>query len=250
MHAVIGGTHMTSWAGLEPLRVEQFDTPYGSASAPIAIGRLAGREFAFLPRHGDPHRLAPHKINYRANLWALRELGVHTVLAIGTTGGIAPGLGAGSIVCPDQVVDYTWGREHTFSDASTDAPVVHVDFTHPFTEAVRAELLGAALECRVPLVDHGCYGCCNGPRLESAAEIRRLAQDGCDLVGQTLMPEAGLAREAGLAYAALCPVVNPAAGLGESRQGIVREKLKATREAATEQVRQIVLCFAQRLGGA
>ena len=248
MHAVIGGTHMTAWPGLRIERVAVLDTPYGKPSAPVTIGAVAGQSFAFLPRHGDPHHLPPHKINSRANLWALRECGVRSVLAIGTSGGIAQAFGPGVLVCPDQIVDYTWGREHTFSDASSAAPVVHVDFTHPFSAGLRGALLAAARSAAIELVDGGCYACCQGPRLESAAEIRKYARDGCDLVGQTLMPEAGLAREAGLEYAALCPIVNHAAGLGDSHAGIVRANLKATREAATVRVMQIVLRFAEQLG--
>jgi 5'-methylthioadenosine phosphorylase len=178
-------------------------------------------------------------------VWALRELGARSVIAICTTGGVDEAFGPGTIVCPDQIVDYTTGREHTYSDGLDGRPVEHVEFTLPFGDGLRRRLLAAAGDCGVTVVDGGCYGCVNGPRLETAAEIRMLARDGCSLVGQTMMPEAGLAREAGLEYAALCPVVNHAAGVGSSRQGIERSVLRATREATMERVMQVLLAFAR-----
>lgn len=244
MDAVIGGTKITSLPGLTDLRVEQLETPYGPPSGPITIGRLAGNKIAFLPRHGDPHALAPHRINYRANLWALRELGVTQVVSIATVGGIRAEFGAGVLVVPDQIIDYTHGRDDTFHDGTDGEPVHHIDFTHPYSQALRLRLLAAAQAAGEVLFDGGCYGCCNGPRLETAAEVRRLAQDGCDLVGQTGMPEAALARELGLDYAAICPVVNPAAGLGDSKHEISRAELAATREAAVTRIIRILAVFA------
>jgi 5'-methylthioinosine phosphorylase len=245
LYAVIGGTQTISLSVLEHLRSMTVETPYGPPSGAITIGAIAGREFAFLPRHGNPYMLAPHRINYRANVWAMRELGVRGIVAICTTGGIGAAFGPGSIVCPDQIVDYTWGREHTFCDGREGKPVEHVEFTHPFDAALRRDLLAASLAAGVEVADGACYGCVNGPRLETAAEIRVLARDGCDLVGQTMMPEAGLAREAGLEYAALCPVVNHAAGVGLSERGIERSTLKATREATMVRVMQVLLAFAE-----
>ncbi len=244
MHAIIGGTQTITLPVLEGVRSEVVETPYGMPSGAVSIGSIGGRDFAFLPRHGNPHMLPPHKINYRANLWALRKLGVTSVVAICTSGGLADRFGPGTIVCPDQIIDYTWGREHTLSDGLTTEPVVHVDFTIPFTGYLRHSLLNAALLAKVSVFDGGCYACFNGPRLETAAEIRALARDGCDLVGQTMMPEAALARELGLDYAALCPIVNHAAGLGDSRNGISRTELRATREAAMERVMQLLVRFA------
>lgn len=244
MHAIIGGTQTMTLPVLEGVRSEVVETPYGMPSGAVSIGSIGGRDFAFLPRHGNPHMLPPHKINYRANLWALRKLGVTSVVAICTSGGLADRFGPGTIVCPDQIIDYTWGREHTLSDGLTTEPVVHVDFTIPFTGSLRHSLLNAALLAKVSVFDGGCYACFNGPRLETAAEIRALARDGCDLVGQTMMPEAALARELGLDYAALCPIVNHAAGLGDSRNGISRAELRATREAAMERVMQLLVRFA------
>jgi 5'-methylthioinosine phosphorylase len=179
-----------------------------------------GRHCLFLARHGQPHRIPPHRINYRANLWALREAGVRRVIAINSVGGIAAALTAGAVAVPDQIVDYTSGREHTFYDgierAGVDlSPLEHVDFTHPYSAELRRALRNAAELAGVEVIDGGVYGATQGPRLESIGEIRRMANDGCDLVGMTGMPEAGLARELGLDYAALCLVVNPAAGIGE-----------------------------------
>jgi 5'-methylthioadenosine phosphorylase len=245
MYAVIGGTQTVSLSVLRHVRTAQIDTPYGAPSGQVTLGEIDGRPFAFLPRHGNPHLLAPHRINYRANVWALRELGARSVIAICTTGGVDEAFGPGTIVCPDQIVDYTTGREHTYSDGLDGRPVEHVEFTLPFGDGLRRRLLAAAGDCGVTVVDGGCYGCVNGPRLETAAEIRMLARDGCSLVGQTMMPEAGLAREAGLEYAALCPVVNHAAGVGSSRQGIERSVLRATREATMERVMQVLLAFAR-----
>ncbi|MBK9604983.1 MAG: S-methyl-5'-thioinosine phosphorylase [Betaproteobacteria bacterium] len=248
MDAIIGGSQLTRLAILDGARRERVSTPYGEPSGPISVGAIAGREVAFLPRHGDPHAVAPHLINYRANIWALRSLGVTSVIAIGTSGGMREGFGPGAIIVPDQIIDYTWGRAHTFSDGDA-GPVVHVDFTLPFTQALRDRLLAAAAGAGVSVFDGGCYACFNGPRLETAAEIRSFVRAGCDLVGQTLMPEAGLAREAGLAYAALCPIVNHAAGMGASKDGIVRAELTATRAAAMEDVMRILARLVEGAAG-
>lgn len=222
--AVIGGTGLNQLRGLSALAEEVVETPFGPASAPLM--RLAiegetgslGTEFYFLARHGRPHRIPPHRINYRANLWALREAGVSRVLAINAVGGIGERMTAGVIAIPQQLVDYTWGREHTYYDGRGGALSVaksdgleHVDFTLPYSLALRQQLLEAARRVGVPVIDGGVYAATQGPRLETAAEIRRLDNDGCDLVGMTGMPEAALARELGLEYASLCLVVNPAA---------------------------------------
>ncbi len=240
MDAVIGGSQLASLALLEGARPETVDTPYGKPSGPITIGTIGERHVAFLPRHGDPHVVPPHRINYRANIWALRELGARHIVAIATSGGMRDGFVPGTLVVPDQIIDYTHGREHTFCDGTVPGPVLHVDFTFPFSAALRARLLAAGARAGARLADGGCYACFDGPRLETAAEIRSFVRDGCDLVGQTLMPEAGLAREAGVEYAALCPIVNPAAGLGASAEGISRAELTATRAAAMEQVTRIL----------
>jgi 5'-methylthioinosine phosphorylase len=208
--AIIGGSGLNQLAD----RWETvFDgpTPYGDAAAPVQRARVAGRDVLFLPRHGQPHRIPPHLINYRANLWSLVQAGAGAVIATNAVGGIAAALAPGDLVLPDQIVDYTYGRAHTVMD---ETRLTHVDFTWPYDAAVRERIRAAAATANIPLHAAATYGCTQGPRLESAAEIRRLEHDGCDVVGMTGMPEAGLARELGLRYAALCVVVNPAAGKG------------------------------------
>jgi 5'-methylthioadenosine phosphorylase len=243
MDAIIGGTNLTSLPNLTDVRQETVTTPYGDPSAAIKIGKVGGNEVAFLPRHGDPHMLAPHKINYRANIWALKQLGVTRVIGIATSGGITADFDSGVLAVPDQIIDYTYGREMTFTDGTGDAPVFHAEFTMPYTAKTRMQLIEAAKAANQPVVDGGCYACFNGPRLETAAEIRRLKNDGCDLVGMTGMPEAALARELELEYAALCPIVNPAAGIGESSIEISRDFIKRTREEAFQRVSLILAEF-------
>lgn len=211
--AVIGGTGMNDWPGLERVREQAGSTPYGTPAAPLVHGRIHGVEVIFLARHGVGHTLPPHLINYRANLWALKEAGAGQVIAIAAVGGIARALPPAAVAVPEDLVDYTWGRAHTYSEGPP-APVQHVDFTHPYTPALRQALLRAARAARVKLVDGGIMGVTQGPRLESPAEIRRLKRDGCTMVGMTGMPEAALARELDLQYATLAVSVNWAAGLG------------------------------------
>ncbi len=218
--AIIGGTGLNSIEGVSVLDELRSSTPFGAPSGALQRIDFRGRQCLFLARHGQPHRIPPHRINYRANLWALHERGVRRVIAINSVGGIAPAMAAGVVAIPDQIVDYTSGREHTFHDGiergGVDlAALDHVDFTHPYSAGLRSALRNAAELAGVEVVEGGVYGATQGPRLESIAEIARMARDGCDLVGMTGMPEAGLARELGMQYAALCLVVNPAAGIGE-----------------------------------
>ncbi len=218
--AIIGGTGLNTIDGVTLLDELRPSTPFGAPSGALQRIDFRGRQCLFLARHGQPHRIPPHRINYRANLWALRECGVRRIVAINSVGGISPMMVAGAVAIPDQIVDYTSAREHTFYDgveySGVDLPVLdHVDFTHPYNAELRRALRNAAALAGVEVVDGGVYGATQGPRLESIAEIARMARDGCDLVGMTGMPEAGLARELGIDYAALCLVVNPAAGIGE-----------------------------------
>jgi 5'-methylthioinosine phosphorylase len=212
--AIIGGTGVDELEGLEVLRDHQVQTPFGEPSRPIQEGRLGTTSLYFLQRHGSPAAIAPHQINYRANLWALKSLGVDGIVAINAVGGIAESMRPGRLLIPDQVIDYTWGREHTFDDGREGA-LKHIDFTEPYDHGLRAALLAAADAAGIPHEVSGVHGITQGPRLETAAEIRRMARDGCDVVGMTGMPEAALARELDLPYASICMVVNPAAGLGE-----------------------------------
>ena len=211
--AVIGGTGLYRLAGLEEVDTHQPVTPWGPVSGPVRVGRIAGRRVAFLARHGEGHSVPPHLVNYRANLSALHALGARRVLALNTVGGITEGFGPRVLACPDQLIDYTWGRVSTYSE-EPGSEVLHVDFGDPYTPGLRREVLAASARAGVAMVDGGCYGATQGPRLETRAEIARMRRDGCDLVGMTGMPEAGLARELGLEYACLAIVANWAAGAG------------------------------------
>ncbi|HEX7044432.1 MAG TPA: S-methyl-5'-thioinosine phosphorylase [Burkholderiales bacterium] len=213
--AIIGGSGLTQLENLEVERREVARTPYGEPSGPMVFGRLQGREVVFLPRHGPQHTIPPHQVNYRANVWALRQAGVERVIAVAAVGGIADGLQATDILFPDQIIDYTYGRAHTFFDGE-QGEVRHVDFTYPYCPELRALLIAAAARAGIAAVESGTYAATQGPRFETAAEIRRLERDGADVVGMTGMPEAALARELGLRYAAIAVVVNRAAGKEEA----------------------------------
>ena len=218
--AVIGGTGLYKLADLQDVQTQQPDTRFGAASGPIRIGTLGGHRVAFLARHGEGHSLPPHKINYRANLAALQDLGATRVLALNTVGGITERFGPRVLACPDQLIDYTWGRISTICE-EPGTEVLHVDFGEPYTRSLRAAVIDAAAGADVPLVADGCYGATQGPRLETRAEIVRMRRDGCDLVGMTGMPEAGLARELGLDYACLAIVANWAAGAGPDPDEVI-----------------------------
>nr|WP_221200423.1 S-methyl-5'-thioinosine phosphorylase [Litorivivens lipolytica] len=237
MIAIIGGTGLCDWQGAEHISSEPIETPYGEASAPLRRMRYQGSEFVFLPRHGDGHKFPPHKINYRANIWGLKSLGISQVIAVNAVGGIHPDCGTGALVVPDQIIDYSYGREHTFYDGS-DGRLDHVDLGEPYSMALRRRILAAGQSEGVALVDGGVYACTQGPRLETAAEIQRLKRDGADLVGMTAMPEAGLAREAGLDYASLCLVVNPAAGL--SSEPITMDDIQKVIDSGMQTVKQVL----------
>lgn len=212
--AIIGGSGLDRLASLTDVREHRSITRYGHPSGPILHGRLADEEVYFLARHGAAHTIPPHRINYRANIAALADLGVSDVVAITAVGGISSTVPPRRIVIPDQIIDYTCGREHTFSDG-LDSSVQHVDFTDPFCADIRRELIDAAAALDLDVEPRGIYGATQGPRLETAAEVARMARDGCAIVGMTGMPEAGLAREAGLNYAICSLVVNWAAGIAE-----------------------------------
>ena len=209
--AIIGGTGLTSLSELVIEERECLTTPCGDPSSDLMFGKLHGQEIVFLARHGDPARIPPHRVNYRANLWALKTAGVTSVLAVAAVGGITPTMAPSKIAVPEQVIDYTYGREHTFF-ADNLNHVTHIDFTHPYTPRLREKLLTAAKRAEVEVVNGGVYGCTQGPRLETPAEITRMERDGCDLVGMTGMPEASLARELEIDYACCAVVANWAAG--------------------------------------
>ncbi|MPQ66324.1 MULTISPECIES: S-methyl-5'-thioinosine phosphorylase [unclassified Pseudomonas] len=211
VYAIIGGTGLTQLEGLSIRQSLTLDTPYGAPSADIQIGEYAGRELLFLARHGHPHRFAPHQVNYRANLWALKQAGAEAILAVNAVGGIHAAMGTGHFCVPHQLIDYTSGRQHTYF-ADDLEQVTHIDFSYPYSEGLRAQLIAALAAEGCAYSSHGVYACTQGPRLETVAEIARLERDGCDIVGMTGMPEAALARELELDYACLALVVNPAAG--------------------------------------
>jgi 5'-methylthioinosine phosphorylase len=216
--AIIGGTGLSELNGMAIERRQLVPTPWGEPSASLLHGALGGRRAVFLPRHGSGHTIPPHEVNYRANVWALREVGADRVVAVNAVGGISDDCQPGLLVIPDQLIDYTWGRHHSYSDGA-GRPLRHVDFTQPYSESVRRDLLGAAGRAGLNVRDGGVYGVTQGPRLETAAEIDRMARDGCDLVGMTGMPEAALARELDLDFACCAMVVNRAAGRGEDIHG-------------------------------
>lgn len=231
--AVIGGTGVYKLAGLQWLDALTVETLYGAPSGPIRIAKIGEQRIAFLARHGEAHALPPHKVNYRANLKALKDLGAGSILAINTVGGITEHYGPRVLAVPDQIIDYTWGRISTFSE-ELGSEVLHVDFTEPYSEQLRQSLIKACALSKVSIVVGGCYAATQGPRLESRAEILRLKRDGCDLVGMTGMPEAGLARELGLQYASLCVVANWAAGCDPLNVEITLQEVLANVESVSD----------------
>lgn len=244
MLAIIGGSGLTQLSNLEIVRREVARTPYGEPSGALTFGRLCDQPVVFLARHGYGHTIPPHMINYRANLWALKNAGARSVVAVATVGGIRDSFGPGQLVVPDQIIDYTWGRASTYFEGG-DAQVRHVDFTQPYDAAVRRLILSAGRRAGLTLHDGGTYGCTQGPRLETAAEIGRLERDGADLVGMTGMPEAALARELDLPYAAINVVSNHAAGRGSSARAIAFEDIEHVLSVAMGQVRSLLECICE-----
>jgi len=235
--AIIGGTGLTSLSVLQITQRKMVTTPYGEPSGPLSIGKVSDKEVLFLPRHGQGHTIPPHRINYRANIWALKRMGVECVIAVAAVGGIHSDMAPGSLVIPNQIIDYTWGRGHTMFESDLEQ-VVHVDFTAPYCPLLRSQLLAAGAETGLELADAGTYGATQGPRLETAAEIRRMEQDGCDVVGMTGMPEAALARELELSYATCAVVANWAAGKTEGP--ITMEQIRAALNGGMEKVRTLL----------
>ena len=240
MLAFIGGTGLTRMDDLEIRHRHDIETRYGKPSAPVAEGELNGVPVLFLARHGDPHVWLPHQVNYRANMQALKDAGATAIVAVNAVGGItAP---AGALVFPEQIIDYTWGRDSTFFDGPDD-PLVHVDFSWPFDRALRDRLRIAVEAAKAPWQDGGCYAATQGPRLETAAEVQRLEQDGNSIVGMTGMPEAVLARELGLPYAMLSLVVNPAAG--KANREITMAEIEAVLHTGMADVRTVLAMLAK-----
>jgi 5'-methylthioinosine phosphorylase len=244
MLAIIGGSGLTQLSSLEVERRKVMRTPYGEPSGALTFGRIGACEVVFLARHGYGHTIPPHEVNYRANLWALREAGADTVVSVASVGGIRNDIWPGTLVLPHQVIDYTWGRASTYFEGPGQ-PVNHIDFTEPYSRTLREALLAAAGAAGERIMDGGVYAATQGPRLESAAEINRFERDGADIVGMTGMPEASLAREIGLAYAAIAVVANYAAGRGDSERAIPLDKIQAVLDEALGRVRRIIAKFCE-----
>jgi 5'-methylthioadenosine phosphorylase len=239
MLAIIGGSGLTQLASLDVTHRKAVRTPYGEPSGALTFGRLRGREVVFLARHGYGHTIPPHEVNYRANVWALREGGATEIVSVASVGGIRADLGPGTLVVPHQIIDYTWGRRATFFEGG-DVPVTHVDFTRPYAEPVRRKILAAGRACGEKMLEGAVYAATQGPRLETSAEIDRLERDGAEVVGMTGMPEAALAREINLAYATIAVVVNHAAGRGESATGIRLEGIEQMLHQTIARARRVV----------
>ncbi|MCK9365839.1 MAG: S-methyl-5'-thioinosine phosphorylase [Metallibacterium scheffleri] len=243
--AIIGGTGLYQLDGLDvESRVPAADTPWGAPSGEVISGRYGARHVLFLARHGAQHTLAPHAVNYRANLWLLQHLGAQGVLGINSVGGIRADLPPCVLALPDQIIDYTWGREGTYGGAQ-GAPVRHIDFAEPYSASLRARLFAAARTTGVDLREGGCYGCTQGPRLETAAEIARLRRDGCAMVGMTGMPEAALARELGLDYACVAILANWAAGCDPEPHAVTMDEVQANVVAASAALGLLLAQFLQ-----
>lgn len=239
MLGIIGGTGLTQLANLTVIRRQIIRTPFGEPSAPLVFGEVGGRQIVFLTRHGGGHTIPPHAVNYRANLWAMHSVGVSHVVAVATVGGIHQDLGPGRIAVPNQILDYTHGRKTSFHDGQ-ELPVRHIDFTEPYSAEVRNLIIQAAAEANEAVTDGGVYATVQGPRLETAAEINRLERDGATMVGMTGMPEAALARELDVEYAAICPVANHAAGRGSSLHGISYDDIGVVLAETMQRVRHLL----------
>ena len=250
MLAIIGGTGLSELQGFEQLEKVAIKTPYDRAKVRLVRIGSGDKEFIFLPRHGAGHKIPPHEINYRANIAALSDLGVTAIVAVNAVGAIHGGFLPGSVAVPDQLIDYSFSRDVSFFDGKSKI-VHHIDFTNPYSEHIRQRILEATAtvnfysktDCKV--MAGGTDACMQGPRLETAAEIRRLAQDGCDMVGMTGMPEASLARELEIEYASLALSVNWAAGLSEAP--ITLQDIHEVLEGGMKFVSAVITDIAQQI---
>ena len=239
MLAIIGGSGLTQLSNLDVTRRLAVRTPYGEPSGALTFGRIAGKEVVFLARHGYGHTIPPHEVNYRANIWALREQKVEGVVSVASVGGIRADMRPGVFAVPHHINDYTWGRKNTYFEGG-EQPVTHIDFTEPYSEPLRRRILDAARACGEAVADTAVYATSQGPRLETAAEVNRLERDGADVVGMTGMPEAALAREAGVDYAAIAVVANFAAGRGDSLHAIRMDDIEQVLQQSLTRVRRII----------
>jgi len=235
---LIGGSGLNHLSALDIKHREFVRTPYGDPSGPLIFGHYAGQEIVFLARHGMGHTIPPHAVNFRANIWALHSVGVRIIIAVAAVGAITASFPSGGLAFPDQIIDYTYGREHTFFDG-TQGEVKHVDFSYPYDAEVRHVLTQSAQECGFNNCDASCaYAATQGPRFESAAEIDRLERDGADIVGMTGMPECGLARELDIRYATIAVVSNAAAG--RDGEQISLDDIYANLNSGIEKVEQVL----------
>ena len=239
MLAVIGGSGLSQLANLDVSHREVLRTPYGEPSGAVTFGQICGRPVAFLARHGYGHTIPPHEVNYRANIWALAERGALAIVSVASVGSIRADLKPGDIVIPHQIIDYTWGRKSTFHEGP-GCTLTHIDFTEPYDRALRERLIAAATATGIPVSLGAVYAATQGPRLETAAEINRYERDGVDVVGMTGMPEAVLAREIGVPYAAISVVSNYAAGRADSAAGISFEAIEGVLVDSMGRVRTII----------
>ena len=235
--AIIGGTGLTSIKGFNESRKEVISTPYGEASAPLIQGNLFGQEVFFIARHGINHTIPPHKINYRANIWSLKNAGIEKVISVNAVGGIRNDMQPSTLIIPDQIIDYTTSRINTFFEEEL-SDVVHIDFTQPFCEELRQSIINVAGDKNIDVIPEGTYAATQGPRLETAAEVNRLERDGCHLIGMTCMPEAALAREQGLCYASISVVANLAAGRGT--EDLNMDMIEKNLNEGLERVHQLI----------
>ncbi|MFK8067087.1 MAG: S-methyl-5'-thioinosine phosphorylase [Gammaproteobacteria bacterium] len=237
--AIIGGTGLNKLEGINIIKRRVMRTPFGEPSGPLTFCEHKGKEVVFLPRHGAGHTIPPHMINYCANIWALKEVGISEVISIAAVGGIAAELTPSRLAIPDQIIDYTEGRQSTFYDGDKGG-VVHIDFTHPYDNKLRSKIIDAAVNADIDISNGGTYGATQGPRLETAAEIDRMEKDGCDMVGMTGMPEAALARELDLSYATCAVIVNPAAGRNGEKE-ISMKQIEQHLEKGMLQVKKLLI---------
>lgn len=244
MLAVIGGSGLSQLANLDVSHREVLRTPYGEPSGAVTFGQIGGRPVAFLARHGYGHTIPPHEVNYRANVWALKQRGALGIVSVASVGCIRADLKPGDIVVPHQIIDYTWGRKSTYHEGA-DCTVTHIDFTEPYDHLLRKRLLDAAASAGIAVCGHAVYAVTQGPRLETAAEVNRLESDGADVVGMTGMPEAALARELGVPYASISVVANYAAGRADSRDGISFEAIQGVLYESMGRVRALIEAMVQ-----
>jgi len=244
MLGIIGGSGLTQLASLDVSHREVVRTPYGEPSGAVTFGQISGQPAMFLARHGHGHTIPPHEVNYRANIWALCKRGATGIVSVASVGGIRANLAPGDIVIPHQIIDYTWCRKSTYHEGE-GCTVTHIDFTEPYDRALRQAILLAASDVGIPFHTSAVYAATQGPRLETAAEIDRLERDGADVVGMTGMPEAVLARELGVPYAAINVVANYAAGRADSKDGISFEAIDGVLRESMQRVRLVI----ERLAG-